>query len=98
MAHHEGLRGARIEDFVLCLGYKAEHIRSYYELTHSNVLIELGGNHVQQLDSCHDEARWRVWLVDTGAAWRRTRSLGMRSPGDYRVLASASSELTPSSV
>jgi glucose-1-phosphate cytidylyltransferase len=59
-----------IEAFVLCLGYKAEHIRNYflnYELTHSNVMIELGGNRVQTLDSHHDEARWRVWLVDTGA-------------------------------
>jgi len=59
-----------IEDFVLCLGYKAEHIRSYflnYELTHSNVMVELGSNRVQKLDSDHGEARWRVWLVDTGA-------------------------------
>ena len=66
----KGYAAHGIEDFVLCLGYKAEHIRSYflnYELTHSNVMVELGGNRVQTLDSHHDEARWRVWLVDTGA-------------------------------
>ena len=66
----KGYAAHGIEDFVLCLGYKAEHIRSYflnYELTHSNVMVELGGNRVQKLDSHHNEARWRVWLVDTGA-------------------------------
>ena len=35
-----------IEDFVLCLSYKAEHIRNYflnYELTHSNSNVMVGG-------------------------------------------------------
>jgi len=59
-----------IEDFVLSLGYKAEHIRSYflnYDLTHSNVMVELGRKRIEKLDGEHGEERWRVWLVDTGA-------------------------------
>jgi glucose-1-phosphate cytidylyltransferase len=66
----KGYAASGMEDFVLCLGYKAEHIRSYflnYEVIHSNVMVELGGRRVQKLDSDHDEAGWRVWLVDTGA-------------------------------
>lgn len=58
------------EDFVLCLGYKAEHIREYflkYHVNHSNLLVELGTRNVRRLDSDHGEHTWKVWLVDTGA-------------------------------
>ena len=50
-----------IEDFVLSLGYKAEHIRSYflnYDLTHSNVMVELGRKRIEKLDGKHGEERW----------------------------------------
>jgi glucose-1-phosphate cytidylyltransferase len=50
----KGYAAHGIEDFVLCLGYKAQHIRSYflnYELSHSNVMIEFGDNRVQKLMS-----------------------------------------------
>jgi glucose-1-phosphate cytidylyltransferase len=59
-----------IEDFVLCLGYKAEHIREYflnYDVNHSNVMVELGSKRIEHLDREHGEKNWRVWLVDTGA-------------------------------
>jgi glucose-1-phosphate cytidylyltransferase len=58
------------EDFVLCLGYKAEHIREYflnYDVNHSNVMLQLGTKQVEKLDQEHGEERWRVWLIDTGA-------------------------------
>jgi len=67
MKHYEAYG---IEDFVLCLGYKAEHIRSYflnYDVTRSNVMVELGSMRVRKLESDQSEERWRVWLVDTGA-------------------------------
>ncbi len=61
--------GYGVSDFVLCLGYKAEHIREYflnYDVNHSNVMVELGSKRVHKLDSDHHEDRWRVWLIDTG--------------------------------
>ncbi len=57
-------------DFVLCLGYKAEHIREFflnYDVNHSNVMVELGSKKIQKLDTEHGEDLWRVWLIDTGA-------------------------------
>lgn len=59
-----------MEDFVLCLGYKAEHIREYflnYDLNHSNLMVELGSKRVKKLNGDHGEERWKVWLIDTGA-------------------------------
>lgn len=58
-----------VQDFVLCLGYKAEHIREYflnYDVNHSNLMVELGSKAVHKLDGEHDEEKWRVWLIDTG--------------------------------
>lgn len=58
-----------VNDFVLCLGYKAEHIREYfltYDVNHSNVMVDLGSKRVAKLDGDHDEREWRVWLIDTG--------------------------------
>lgn len=58
------------EDFVLCLGYKAEHIREYflnYDVNHSDLVVELGSKRITSLGSGHGEDRWKVWLVDTGA-------------------------------
>jgi glucose-1-phosphate cytidylyltransferase len=58
------------EDFVLCLGYKAEHIREYflnYDINHSDVVVQLGSKRVETFDHDHGEKNWRVWLVDTGA-------------------------------
>lgn len=59
------------EDFLLCLGYKGEHIREYflnYHANHSDLMVALGSRRVEHLSSGHAEDRWKVWLVDTGAA------------------------------
>jgi glucose-1-phosphate cytidylyltransferase len=59
-----------IEDFVLCLGYKAQYIRDYflnYDRNHSDLMVQLGNKAVQTLESDHGEDNWKVWLIDTGA-------------------------------
>ena len=56
-------------DFILCLGYKGDLIREYflnYHAMHSDVLVHLGENRVEHLDSFHDEAGWTVLLAETG--------------------------------
>jgi glucose-1-phosphate cytidylyltransferase len=56
-------------DFVLCLGYKGEMIKDYflnYDLLNSDFTIELGSKQVVKDNVSHDEANWRVSLVDTG--------------------------------
>lgn len=56
-------------DFILCLGYKGELIKQYfyhYELMRSDVTIELGKKDKINYHPRHDEAGWKVTLVDTG--------------------------------
>src|SRR4051812_17516836 len=56
-------------DFVLCLGYKGEMIKDYfinYDLLNSDFTIELGSKRITRDNVAHDEADWRVSLVDTG--------------------------------
>ena len=56
-------------EFVLCLGYKGEMIKDYfmnYDLLKSDFTIELGSKHIVRDNVAHDEANWRVSLVDTG--------------------------------
>lgn len=60
---------AGINDFVLCLGYKGELIREYfyhYDLNNSDAVLELGSKKLTKLDRSHDEAGWKLWLIDTG--------------------------------
>lgn len=55
-------------DFILCLGYKGEMIKEYfynYEVLNNDFTIELGNRKVEFLNT-HEEAGWRVTLVDTG--------------------------------
>ena len=55
-------------DFVLSLGYKAEVIKEFfyhYHIQVNNFTIQLGDRSVEFHDD-HDEADWRVTLVDTG--------------------------------
>ncbi len=57
-------------DFVLCLGYKGEMIKDYfinYDLLNSDFTIDLGTKRITRDNVAHDEANWRVSLVDTGA-------------------------------
>src|SRR5215469_12285626 len=54
--------------FVLCLGYKGEHIKQYflnYRALNSNITIELGSGNPPVIHDSNDE-RWRITLVDTG--------------------------------
>jgi glucose-1-phosphate cytidylyltransferase len=57
------------EDFVLCLGYKAERIKEYFlnynEALSNDFILTNGGRDVQLLAS--DIASWRVAFVDTGS-------------------------------
>jgi glucose-1-phosphate cytidylyltransferase len=56
-------------DFVLCLGYKGEMIKDYfinYDLRNTDFTIHLGTKQIVKNHVAHDEARWRVSLVDTG--------------------------------
>ena len=56
-------------DFVLALGYKGDMIKDYfinYDLLNSDFTIELGSKRIVRDNVVHDEAKWRVSLVDTG--------------------------------
>jgi glucose-1-phosphate cytidylyltransferase len=56
-------------DFVLCLGYKGDLIRSYflnYPTNNSDVRVHIGDQRVERLSSFHDEQNWRVLLAETG--------------------------------
>ena len=56
------------KDFILCLGCKGEMIKEYfydYEILNNDFTIELGKQKVE-FHNTHEEAGWRVTLVDTG--------------------------------
>jgi len=57
------------KDFILALGYKGEMIKEYfynYEALNNNFTIELNNNKQIKVHGNHDEAGWRITLVDTG--------------------------------
>src|SRR5207237_1432268 len=57
------------QEFVLCLGYKGQLIKDYfinYDLLNSDFTIELGSKRIVKDNVVHDEANWRVSLVETG--------------------------------
>ena len=57
------------KDFVLALGYKGETIKNYfchYELMNNDVTIALGQPEKMRIHYTHDEAGWKITLVDTG--------------------------------
>lgn len=56
-------------DFVLCLGYKGDQIRSYftdYHAMNSDLRIDLGSERAELLQSLHDEREWSITLAETG--------------------------------
>lgn len=62
-AHHG------FKDFILCLGYKGEKIKSYfynYEILNNDFTVELGSYKHVDIHSNHKETGWRVTLADTG--------------------------------
>jgi glucose-1-phosphate cytidylyltransferase len=57
------------KEFVLCLGYKGETIKSYfhnYEIINNDFTVELGRHKHIEFHGNHDEEGWRITLVDTG--------------------------------
>jgi len=55
-------------DFVLCLGYKQEVIKDYfinYDTANNDFAIDLDTKKIKILNH-HNEANWKVTLVDTG--------------------------------
>jgi len=58
------------KDFLICLGYKGNMIKQYflnYEAMNNDFTIQLGNRTSIQYHNNHNEADWRVTLVDTGA-------------------------------
>lgn len=56
------------QEFVLCLGYKGNMIKEYfynYEMLENDFTVELGTKNIK-VHKAHDEAGWKVTLVDTG--------------------------------
>lgn len=57
------------KDFILCLGYKGETIKSYfynYEILSRDFTVELGSYKHIEIHSNHKEKGWRITLADTG--------------------------------
>lgn len=57
-------------EFVLCLGYKGEMIKDYfnnYEILNSDFTIEFGYKKNIEIHSSHNETGWKVTLAETGA-------------------------------
>ncbi len=55
-------------EFIICLGTKAEVIRSYfhqYNVINNDCTIDLSSGNIHYHRS-HDESKWKVTLVDTG--------------------------------
>jgi glucose-1-phosphate cytidylyltransferase len=58
-------------EFVLCLGYKGEMIKDYFQnyLWHTcDVTLSLGRTQTVEFHDRHDEEDWKVTLADTGAS------------------------------
>lgn len=56
-------------DFILALGYKGDMIKHYfmhYEFMCNDVTIELGNPDSCRMQSAHEEAGWKISLVNTG--------------------------------
>lgn len=56
-------------EFVLCLGYKADVIRSYFlnfRVMNSDLFVDLGTQTIEYLGSLQEEGSWKVILAATG--------------------------------
>lgn len=57
-----------INEFIVCLGYKAEVIKDYflnYEVKNNDFCISLGTGEITYFNQ-HEELDWKVTLIDTG--------------------------------
>ncbi|OBH04733.1 MULTISPECIES: glucose-1-phosphate cytidylyltransferase [unclassified Mycobacterium] len=58
-----------INDFIVCTGYKSEHIKSYfanYGVANLDFTITLGDQSSIRHHGSHDEFNWQVTVADTG--------------------------------
>lgn len=65
----KNLSAQGIDDFVIATGYKSNMIKEYflnYEAWNNDFTIELGKQNSVRFHGEHDEASWRVTIVDTG--------------------------------
>jgi glucose-1-phosphate cytidylyltransferase len=90
-------------DFILCLGHKAEVIKSYFlqydETVSNDFVITQGGRHVELLTSDIDD--WRITFVDTGLranVGQRLRAVRSHLEGEDMFLANYGDVLTDVSV
>jgi glucose-1-phosphate cytidylyltransferase len=87
------------DDFILCLGYKAETIKEYFlsynEALSNDFILSNGGRDVELLGS--DISNWRVRFVDTGiqsTTGERLRAIGSHLGDDDHFLATYGDGLT----
>lgn len=60
----------KLTDFVICAGYKSEHIKNYftnYGEVNSDFTLKLGDKSSIVYHGAHDESDWTVTVADTGA-------------------------------
>jgi glucose-1-phosphate cytidylyltransferase len=60
-----------IGDFVVCAGYKSEHIKDYfanYRVVNQDFTVTLGDHESITYHGGHEEAHWNVTVADTGAS------------------------------
>ena len=87
------------KDFILCLGYKADAVKSYFlnynECLSNNFVLSNGGQKLQLLNSdIHD---WNITFVDTGAhanVGQRLKAVEPYLEGEESFLANYSDGLT----
>jgi len=87
------------KDFVLCLGYKADHIKDYFlnynEAVSNDFVVTGGGRHIEMLNTdIHD---WRITFVDTGFSsniGERLKAVEKHVAGEEMFLANYSDNLT----
>jgi glucose-1-phosphate cytidylyltransferase len=59
------------KDFILCLGYKGQVIKSYfynYEIFNNDFTVELGKHKYIDIHNRHKEKGWKITLAETGEA------------------------------
>jgi glucose-1-phosphate cytidylyltransferase len=87
------------KDFILCLGYKADSIKSYFlnynECVSNDFVLTQGGKQVELLGS--DIQDWKITFVDTGATsnvGQRLKAVEPYLAGETQFLANYSDGLT----
>jgi glucose-1-phosphate cytidylyltransferase len=86
-------------EFILCLGYRADFIKSYFlsynECVSNDFVLSAGGKNLQLLNT--DTHDWRITFVDTGITaniGQRLRAVAKYLQGEEEFLANYSDALT----